>query len=102
MHRAFAASLGIALVALALGGCATQLDTRVRSRAALDFSCAPRNLRIVDRTDTIYRVAGCGSIATYECSETSALAIHCDRVVWDDPQNREVTTAGGKYTIRQR
>ncbi|HEX2675530.1 MAG TPA: hypothetical protein VHM19_02800 [Polyangiales bacterium] len=99
----WAASFGLVLVlVLVASGCAVPLDSHVRKRASYDFACAPRNLRIVDRADRVYRVAGCGSIATYECSETPTLAVHCDRVVYDDPMSREVTTTSGRYSIGRR
>jgi hypothetical protein len=91
-----------ALAALACAGCAGSLDAKVRKRASLDFSCAPHSVRILDRSDNIVRVAGCGAVATYECKENMALKLSCDRVVWDDPQAREVTVAGGKYSISPR
>ena len=86
---------------LGLVGCAG-LDTHVRRRAAVDFGCAPKQLRIVDSYATLVRVAGCGEIATYRCSDQPIFAVRCERIVWDSPQERavtHVTTSAGSYTV---
>jgi hypothetical protein len=87
------------LLALSLLGACASMDTQVRTRAARDLSCKQDAMRIVDREATVFRVAGCGSFATYECHELPTLAMQCDRVRHDDPEQHEVTTATGKYSL---
>ena len=81
-------------------GCAT-MDAQVRERAAEDFSCRRDQLRIVDAEATVFRVAGCGSIATYRCKE-SPIAMQCRRASWDQPDSEYVSTAAGSYTLKRR
>jgi hypothetical protein len=87
-------------VVLALGGCAT-MDGQVRERAARDFSCRQERLHIVDAEGPVFRVAGCGSIATYQCEE-HVLAMRCRRASWDAPDAQVVSTASGRYTLTRR
>jgi predicted RNA-binding Zn-ribbon protein involved in translation (DUF1610 family) len=78
------------LVCLALtwtfmaAGCAS-LESTVRTRAAQDFRCSEDQLRILDREQTVFRIAGCGEVATYECTESRALAVSCRRAAWEPP-----------------
>jgi hypothetical protein len=90
----------LSLVVLSLGGCAT-MDGQVRERAARDFSCGQERLRIVDAEGPVFRVAGCGSIATYQCEE-HVLAMRCKRASWDGPDTQVVSTASGRYTLTRR
>jgi len=90
----------LVLVSMLLGGCAS-MDSQVRTRAAHDFSCRSDQLRIVDSEATVFRVAGCGSIATYQCKE-DLLAMTCRRAKWDTPDTQVVSTASGRYTLTRR
>ncbi len=94
MSRTVPWSTGLVLLTLLLAsaGCAS-LNNSVRKRAASDFACAQDKVRIVDEYATIFRVSGCGSVATYRCSDTPAFAVHCHRIVWDAPETHEVTQA---------
>jgi hypothetical protein len=80
-------------------GCAGA-ETQVRKHAAHDFACQPAQLRIVDQERTVYRVAGCGSIATYQCDDL--FPAHCKRAGWDRPDTQTVITGGGSYTLTRR
>lgn len=86
------------LSVLLLSACAS-VDARVRTAAAHDLSCKKADTRIVDSEASVYRVAGCGEVATYKCQELPSLTMQCDRVHHPDPALREVTTATGKYSL---
>jgi hypothetical protein len=91
---------GLFLMLTVLGGCAS-MDSQVRSRAAHDFSCSADRVRIVDAESTVFRAAGCGSIATYLCKE-NLLTMRCRRAKWDTPDTQVVVTAAGRYTLTRR
>jgi len=80
-------------VGLALIGCA-ETSVQIRGRAARDFSCAEEHTRIVDAEAGVYRMEGCGLVASYVCAENSALDMHCDRVylakIQDAPARKAV------------
>jgi hypothetical protein len=84
----------------ALAGCAS-LDANVRKRAAADFSCKQDKIHVVDAYASVFRVAGCGLVATYRCADAPLLAAHCHRIVWDAPEVHEVTAAGA-YSLSPR
>ena len=77
------------------------MESQVRERAAHDFGCTRERLHMVDSEATVFRIAGCGSIATYRCVE-SPLAMRCRRASWDQPDTEQVTTAAGSYTLERR
>ena len=62
------------------------METKVRTRAAHDFRCSEDQLRITDREETVFRIAGCGEEATYVCEDTRTLRTHCKRAVWSEPE----------------
>jgi hypothetical protein len=68
---------------LSAAGCASSLESRVRRRAAADFHCREQDLKIIDRQEPVFRVAGCGEEATYICSDSANLRTHCKRADWD-------------------
>jgi hypothetical protein len=69
----------LTLLAAGCGG----LESSVRTRAASDFHCDQSQLKILDQEQTVFRVAGCGSEATYVCSEGLSLRVHCKRADWE-------------------
>ena len=71
-----------ALLPLAAAGCAG-LESTVKTRAAQDFRCSEERLKIVDRESTVFRVAGCGSEATYVCKEGRNLRTTCQQAEWE-------------------
>jgi hypothetical protein len=64
-------------------GCAS-LESRVRTRAAADFHCSEQQLEVLDRTERVFRVAGCGEEATYICQDDASLRTRCQRADWDE------------------
>ena len=69
----------LCVAGLALLGC-VDAGTQVKSRAARDFSCGASETRILDAEAGLYRVAGCGFEATYQCTEDRALNTRCERL----------------------
>ena len=71
-------------ISLVAGACAiaacTDMSSHVRSRAARDLSCSKEQTQIEDAESGVYRVTGCGLVAGYQCSDGSALSVHCDRL----------------------
>jgi hypothetical protein len=59
----------------------------VKTRAAQDFRCSEDQLKIVDRESTVFRIAGCGTEATYVCKEGRNLRTTCAKADWE--QTRE-------------
>ncbi|MFI5308377.1 MAG: hypothetical protein ACHQ53_13540 [Polyangiales bacterium] len=65
---------------LCAGACADTTQ-RVRTRAARDFSCAEAQTKIVDGESGVYKVAGCGLQASYECHEDgTSLSMRCQQL----------------------
>jgi hypothetical protein len=60
--------------------CGADMSQRVKSRAARDFACSEDQTRIVDAADGVYRVTGCGMVASYQCGETASLSMHCEQL----------------------
>jgi hypothetical protein len=56
------------------------MTSRVKSRAARDFSCNEDQTRIVDAESGVYRITGCGLVASYQCSETASLSTRCQQL----------------------
>ena len=83
---------------LALIGCA-ETSVQVRSRAARDFSCAQEHTRIVDAEAGVYRMEGCGLVASYVCAENSALDMHCDRVYFGKVPDAPARKPGAGSTL---
>jgi hypothetical protein len=89
-------------VGLALSGCA-ETSVQIRSRAARDLSCAEEHTRIVDAEAGVYRMEGCGLVASYVCAENSALDMHCDRVYLGKmPEAPTRKTGGGASLAKAR
>jgi hypothetical protein len=70
--------IGCSLVCV-LGGCA-DVSTQVKTRAAREFACNEAQTQIVDAEAGVYRVAGCGLEASYQCSEDRTLHTVCQRL----------------------
>lgn len=64
---------------LALVGCSS-METHAVTAASKDFSCAREQTVVTDQFGGVYRLEGCGFAATYQCSETGSLRVHCDVV----------------------
>ena len=79
-------------------GCA-ETSVQVRSRAAHDFSCAQEHTRIVDAEAGVYRMEGCGLVASYVCAENSALDMHCDRVYFGKMTDAPVRKTGERSSL---
>jgi hypothetical protein len=66
---------------LSAAGCAS-FESLARTRAAADFHCSEEKLQVVDRLDSVFRIAGCGEEATYVCTDSASLHTHCKRADW--------------------
>ncbi len=77
------------LLASFVAGCASLEDT-VRTRAAHDFHCQESDLKVVDREQTVFRIAGCGEEATYVCTESRNLRVSCKRAEWDTRESAKL------------
>lgn len=62
-----------------LAGCA-DVSTQVKTRAARELACNESQTKIVDAEAGVYRVAGCGFEASYQCTEDRALNTVCQRL----------------------
>ncbi len=65
---------------VAAAGCAS-MESQVVARASRDFSCARERTVITDQFGGIYRLEGCGFVATYECRENGSLRVACTPIV---------------------
>lgn len=79
---------GLGALLLMAASCAGMEDT-VRARAAHDFHCGESQLRILDQADTVFRIAGCGSEATFVCNDTRGLRTQCKRAEWEPQSARD-------------
>ena len=64
----------------ALLGCAADMRSQVRTRAARDFSCQEEQTEIVDAEAGVYRLSGCGLEASYHCTEDNQFNARCQRL----------------------
>jgi hypothetical protein len=63
-----------------VSACGADLSQRVKSKAARDFACNEDQTRIVDAAEGVYRITGCGMVASYQCSETASLSTRCEQL----------------------
>lgn len=71
------------------------MTARVKSKAARDFACNEDDTRIVDATEDVYRVTGCGMVASYQCSEKgTSLSMRCEQLYVNKAPDEESTPKG--------
>jgi hypothetical protein len=56
------------------------MTSHVRSRAARDLGCGKADTQVEDTESGVYRVTGCGLVAGYQCTDGTALKVHCARL----------------------
>jgi hypothetical protein len=69
-----------AIVICAASACGADISQRVKSKAARDFACNEADTHIVEATEGVYRIAGCGMVAGYQCSEQANLSTSCEQL----------------------
>ena len=68
-----------------LGGCAMTSSDVVRERMAEEYNCHQGDMTVTELAGNGYRVTGCGSTATYDCSVGANGALTCVKEAGSSP-----------------